>query len=54
MRPLRRSLPWSEPSVRSSGNIVAAANGVVKQNTRRQEKTVFTESGAGAPMGRQR
>lgn len=40
-----------EQNYRSSANILEAANSVIKKNTRRHEKTLFTESKAGNAVG---
>jgi len=39
-----------EENYRSTGNILDAANGVIKTNTTRKEKTLFTSGGPGAPV----
>ncbi len=39
-----------EQNYRSSGNILAAANSVIKNNQKRKEKILWTDSGAGAKI----
>lgn len=40
-----------ERNYRSTANILQAANAVIKRNSRRHDKTLFTESAAGAKVG---
>lgn len=40
-----------EQNYRSTANIIAAANSVISQNTTRHDKTLFTETEPGAPVG---
>ncbi|MEA3363095.1 MAG: UvrD-helicase domain-containing protein, partial [Thermodesulfobacteriota bacterium] len=40
-----------EQNYRSTGNILAAANTVIKNNQKRKEKALWTDSGAGAKIG---
>ena len=39
-----------EQNYRSTKNIITAANAVIRQNSRRHDKTLFTEAPAGAPV----
>jgi superfamily I DNA/RNA helicase len=39
-----------EENYRSTGNILSAANSVIRQNTQRRDKTLFTSGGAGKPI----
>ncbi len=39
-----------EENYRSTGNILAAANGIIKKNTQRKDKTLFSSGGDGAPV----
>ncbi|HEY1098146.1 MAG TPA: 3'-5' exonuclease, partial [Myxococcota bacterium] len=39
-----------EENYRSTGNILAAANAVIRTNTHRRDKTLFTSGGNGAPV----
>lgn len=40
-----------EQNYRSTKNVITAANAVIQQNSKRHDKTLFTDSDAGAPVG---
>lgn len=40
-----------EQNYRSTANIITAANTIIRQNSKRHDKTLFTESDPGAPVG---